>query len=171
MTPQDESYREIYIGRGCYAIVDTEDYDRSTTLSWNIDRLGYARAHAKNGYSDRVKGVLRPRPLIRLHQFIMNAATGSRYDHKDGDKLNNRKSNLRSATQQQNCFNKKPQNGRRFKGTEQCGRRWRAVIRHNGVAIHDGPFDREVDAALAYNRLAIHYFGDFARLNNIEVVE
>lgn len=163
--------RELIIRGGHIAIVDAEDYERASKLSWNLDDKGYPRAHIKNGYSDRVKGVLRKRPMVRLHQFVMNAAKGSRYDHEDGNPLNNRKSNLRPCTQRQNTFNRKPEGNRKYKGTEQLpSGSWRASLRHDGKMFRKGPFPSENEAAEAYNKMAVEHFGEFARLNKIEGV-
>ena len=90
-------------------------------------------------------------------------------DHKSGDGLDNRRSNLRSATRSQNQANKfkKENTSSRFKGVYQRRnyRRFRAHIRVHGEEIHVGDFDSEIEAARAYDAAARKYHGEFARLN------
>lgn len=95
-------------------------------------------------------------------------------DHIDGDSLNNDISNLRVATQQENCRNKKKGksiNGKsttsNFKGVtwDKQHQKWMSYIFVGGKRKHLGRFVSEIDAAKAYNKAATKSFGEFARLN------
>ena len=91
-------------------------------------------------------------------------------DHRDGNGLNNRHTNLRPATDSQNQANKrKPKNGvtPSFKGVFWHGRdmKWAARIRVNGKRKYLGYFHSEVEAARAYDAVALLHFGEFAKLN------
>ncbi|HEG2205539.1 TPA: hypothetical protein SCS57_002024 [Enterobacter cloacae] len=46
--------------------------------------------------------------------------------------------------------------------------KWKAIIKCNGKSHHIGLYDCEEDAALAYNKSALEYFGSHAHLNKIE---
>ena len=87
-------------------------------------------------------------------------------DHIDGDRSNNKISNLRSATNQQNCFNTKKYSNNRsgFKGVSfhKKSGKWRAQIRYQYV-IHLGYFDKVEEASAAYEKKAEELFGDFKR--------
>ena len=45
--------------------------------------------------------------------------------------------------------------------------RWRAQIKVAGKQRHLGHFEREEDAAAAYNRAVLEAFGEYTRLNEI----
>lgn len=153
---------EIVLGRGKYtAIIDEEDYNRVVGYKFCFTG-GYAAARIK-GTSKRIK----------LHRLIMNAPNGVDVDHKNGNKLDCRKENLRLATDSQNHANSKIQRKRahiqsRYKGVSWRNRRggvWTAGIKVNYKTIYLGQYLTEEDAARAYDRAARDYFGEFARTN------
>ena len=141
-----------------FAIVDAEDYERVNRYKWCVSAKGntiyaYRKDHGKNVY---------------LHQFLMKPPKGMVVDHIDGNGLNDRKSNLRVCTKQQNLCNRGPiVRSSQFKGVHFCKwtQKWYATIRHGGVTIRLGPFDDEVEAARAYDRKAYELFGEYAYLN------
>jgi hypothetical protein len=92
-------------------------------------------------------------------------------DHWDHDGLNNQKFNLRETTDQQNRqnSNKCPGKSSQYKGVTWYSQRskWRATITTPTGQRYLGLFDEEVDAAIAYNVVAVEAFGEFACLNVI----
>ncbi len=139
-----------------FAIVDDDDFAALSGYSW----------HMKNGYAftgDRD---------LRMHRFILgDPPVGFIVDHINGDKLDNRRANLRLATHAQNMQNMAPRQGStsRFKGVywKSEHRYWVAGITVNKIRHHLGSFVSEFDAARAYNAAAVKYFGEYARLNII----
>lgn len=112
---------------------------------------------------------------IRMHRQIMGFPALS-VDHKNGDTLDNRRRNLREATQSQQGQNARHHNGKQYKGVTRCGlihgryeprKPWRSRIRVNGKLLGLGWFAKPEDAARAYNKAAKKYFGKFASLNDI----
>ena len=105
-----------------------------------------------------------------LHRAIMDCAH-TQYDHVNGNGHDCRKLNLRPCTNGENMRNrKKPWSGllSKYKGVKLVApNTWYAQIRVDGQLIHLGTFGFEVDAAIAYNYHAAHYFGEFAKLNRI----
>lgn len=104
-----------------------------------------------------------------LHREIMKAPFGVLCDHKDGDGLNNLRSNLRLCDVLQNTCNqqKRLNNTSGFKGVSffrQNGT-WRARIMVSGHSRFLGYFKTALEAAQAYDRAAIELHGEFARLN------
>ncbi|MCO6011461.1 HNH endonuclease [Actinoallomurus purpureus] len=153
--------KKIPLSRGLVALVDDEDYDRVVTVGkWYAnpsDRTFYAR---KNFWRDgRCTS-------IRMHNLI----TGWPYvDHINGNGLDNRRANLRPATQAQNAKNRRRRsdNTSGFKGVSRHRdrRRWAAAIYIAGRRRHLGLFNDPTDAAKAYDAAASKAFGEFAHLN------
>lgn len=155
--------RAIALTRGAVAIVDDEDYQRLAQYSWSALRNGYAKGWV------RINGTKR---LIYMHRFILGIENEPRSidtDHANGDRLDNRKANLRACTRSQNCGNARgnQEGTSRFKGVsfETRTKRWKAATKANGQYRFLGRFTREEDAAKAYDRVALQEYGKFARLN------
>ena len=103
---------------------------------------------------------------IRMHRFILGAKPGELVDHRDLDGLNNRRSNIRICTPQQNRWNC-PQRTGRFKGVYWCKawKKWIAAIRIGNKRTILGGFNVEEDAARAFDHAARIHHGEFAFLN------
>ena len=149
------------------AIIDAEDWDRIKHLTWGY---GYG-ASKKLGYSQYVGANLGNNKAVLLHRFIMNTPKGFHTDHINGNKLDNRKLNLRICTPQQNQFNSRKHkiNTSKYKGVSWYKRDscWRAYVNLNRRQLHLGYFDKEIDAVKAYNEKAEEIYGNFACINSI----
>jgi hypothetical protein len=148
------------ITRGAIAKVDAADYATLRPFRWSLGTWGYAERHA------RADGVGR---TIGMHRDVMQPPAGYEVDHINGDKLDNRRSNLRICTRAQNAANRvraSHNNASMFKGVGRLrSGNWRARITVNGQLRNLGTFDTEIEAAIAYDRAAVQEFGEFARLN------
>ena len=106
-----------------------------------------------------------------MHKIIMECAENDRIDHKDGNGLNNQRSNMRFCTVSQNNMNsEKPRNTSSiWKGVywDKVNRNWRGQIKINKKAICLGRFKDERSAAIVYNHKAVELFGEFAKLNRL----
>ena len=106
---------------------------------------------------------------VYLHREMLGACSDELVDHKDGDGLNCRRSNLRIATRGQNMANTGPNrtntSGVRGVSRDRETGKWVARIRVNGKTHWLGRFEQIKDAASAYERAARHHFGEFARVS------
>ena len=162
--------KRIKLTRGYWATVDDIDYDYLNQYKWSYagrDNEGYAaRSTSITLSKGKYKGV-----RYLMHRLILNASSGLEVDHINGNRLDNRRSNLRLCTHRENSRNTYRRNNKRFKGVYYWPRdnNWRAKITVNRKTIHIGYYDTEEMAAKAYDKAALHHFGEFARLNNAKV--
>ncbi len=158
---QDRGWREILLTKGMVTIVDAADYEWLSSFNWQANKayLGF--------YAMRKVWVGKTSTNVLMHRFIMGAESGQEIDHVNGNRLDNRRSNLRFATREQNARNRKtPSNNKSgYKGVRLERRKWRARIQFDGKQISLGNFETPEEAAYAYNEAAKRYYGEFARLN------
>jgi hypothetical protein len=99
----------------------------------------------------------------------MNAPDNLLVDHRNGNSLDNRRDNLRLATNSQNQYNKrkKPNTSSRFLGVafHKKNRKWTAYLQASGKRIYLGSFNSEIEAARVRDAAAKKHRGEFARLN------
>lgn len=144
-------------------LFDLEDYDKIKDYSWHVQK------HNRTGLYKNVTGTIKGKDT-KMHRVILGVDDPSIIiDHINRNPLDNRKSNLRFCTMQQNSFNSRAREGRKYKGICQYrdGKRWVAKIRFNGKDYHLGIFDTPELAALAYNDKAKEFYGEFAYLNDV----
>ena len=144
----------IKLSKNKRAIVDDEDFDLVNQFKWCCNTENYAMRSSKDGNSRW------------MHRLIINTPKGKQTDHINGNRLDNRKSNLRICTHQQNNFNRLKQKGTsKYKGVSWCKalKKWTAAIKLNYKAKNLGYFIDEKSAALAYQNKAKELFGNFAR--------
>lgn len=151
----------IPVGDGRYALVDACDYERLSNRSWRLHR-------GKNGMFYAVR-FDRELGLIGMHREVLGYSK-HRIDHRNRDGLDNRRENLRWATNSENMMNQGKRAGltSRFKGvSKRPGEKWKATIWVNGERRDLGRFSCERRAAEAYDKAALELFGEFARTNKM----
>jgi hypothetical protein len=141
-------------------LVDEEDWHGLMQSSWS-NNTGYAI------------GTIDGKPL-KMHRYIMKTIDSKTFiDHINGNRLDNRKENLREVTAAENGINKKPRNDEnatsKYNGVHRrSANRFGAIVTKDGINYRLGSFIDEKDAARAYNEKAKELFGEFANLNIIE---
>lgn len=153
-------------GRGV-AVVDDADAPLVTRYRWHLHTEGYAEGAIPTGR--------RGARSVLMHRLIMGVPIGVQVDHRDGNRLNNQRGNLRVCGNAQNAKNRRGVANRtsRFKGVhfdQQTGK-WRALIMVNRRTVSCGRHRSEEDAARAYDEAAKRLHGEFARLNFPEPCE
>lgn len=152
--------KKIPLTQGQFALVDDADFEDLSKVDWFACKRKYGF------YAARYSG----REFLMMHRVILDAPFGVEVDHKNGDELDNQRLNLRRATKQQNARafrNLKKDKSSKYRGVswERQTRRWKAQITLSGKTTTIGRFDVQMKAALAYDKEALHHFGEFAHVN------
>jgi len=122
---------------GIFTRLDFDDYLSFSWLYWRYDQHGYVY----NRY--KISGKTKER---RLHRLIVNAQPGEIVDHKDHDKLNNRRSNLRIVTAPGNSINRTAAGASGFTGVYYIDNIWRVHLQMGGQTIVLGQYHSIEDA-------------------------
>jgi HNH endonuclease/AP2 domain len=137
----------------------------------------------------KITGVYKTHPTARsfyarsgnkyVHRIVLSRVLGvnlsrtDRVDHINGNGLDCRRDNLRLATCSQNSANRLGwrKSSSKYKGVTFSKQRkdWQAKITVNGKTIHLGYFKNEEDAGKAYDKQALIEFGEYAKLNFMEL--
>lgn len=153
-------YKTIELTQSKFTLVDYEDYEYLSQFKWQFNK-GYARRSWRK--NNKIFN-------MSMHRAIMNPSEKEQIDHINGDKLDNRKENLRICTSTGNNRNVNSHKGiSGYKGVHWYKKvgKWAAFITINYKHKYLGSFNEKADAALAYNKAAKKYFGEFAKLNEL----
>lgn len=159
--------KEIKLTKGYVTLVDDEDYECLNQWKWYA-YVGKYTVYAIRG--ERIGNRLDNKMMrILMHRYIMDTPIGLQTDHIDHNGLNNQKNNLRICTVAENQYNQNPRGKSKYIGVSFCVRKYSTSIRISITAgekrIHRGGFKTEEDAAIARDKLAVQYHGEFANLN------
>jgi len=157
--------KKIPLTQGKIALVDDEDYERVSKFKWHAANEG-GRWYAKRKLLlSEGRG---RRKSVTMHRFILDYPD-SLIDHISHKTLDNRRSNLRLCTAQQNFRNGLPRRNTSspYKGVcwHKVRKKWQAYIGDAYRNCYLGIFRSEVRAAKAYDKAAKEKFGEFAYLN------
>jgi hypothetical protein len=155
--------KRIDLGNGKSVSVDDEDYEFLSSEKWRFSPLGYAVRTVKCADGNH--------RMEYMHRRILGLTFGDkrRCDHRDEDKLNNCRANLRICTNAQNMWNcgVRKTNKTRLKGVtfrKDTGK-WIARIWTNGICNRLGNFDSAEAASEAYKTAAVALHGEFAKFD------
>lgn len=164
--------KKIPLTKGYVALVDDDDYEYLMQWKWHADvrlKKNHVNVYAKRNEPSKYIARNNRQKCVFMHRFINKTPLGIVTDHINGNGLDNRKENLRIANLNQNARNQKIRRicSSQYKGV--CRRKysWQANIVVNRKQIYLGSFSSEINSAIAYNKAAIIFHGDFANLNKI----
>lgn len=148
--------KEIELKNGGSTLVDDEDFEELSKSQW---------LNTHRGYVVRYVG----KSILRMHRVVMDLSLDDErcVDHINGNRLDNRRSNLRVCTKSENAKNRKVYrtntSGYRGVSWHKKNKKWQAKIKSNGKVIYLGEFTVIEDAAEAYRVAANELHGDFVR--------
>lgn len=142
---------------GKFALLDESDFLRLMHWGWGVDSSGYGRRGNKG-------------KTMWMSHAVIGDTRGLCVDHINGDRLDNRRCNLRLATYGQNNAAKRltertSKTGFRGVYRTNRGKPFSAQIRYEGVTHYIGTFFTPEEAARAYDAEVARVWGEFARLN------
>lgn len=144
----------IPLAGGKCAIVDEADADLMGRHRWYTTPWGYAATKVGGKH-------------VFMHRMLSDPAAPE-IDHANRDKLDNRRSNLRTATRQENSCNAvKPIGMSGYRGVRTVGNAglWRAMIKAKGEVLDLGYYEDVERAARVYDAAAKVFHGKFAVTN------
>ncbi len=142
----------IKVGKSRFAEISEEDYELVSRYNWRFHSSGYAFT-TFNGKS------------FLMHRLIMGFPDNFFVDHVNQKGLDNRRENLRIATQAQNHWNfkiKKNKVGATFSKDGKRKKRWVSTIRVQGQKKFLGRFLTKEEAVDAYKKAAQEFHEEFS---------
>lgn len=144
-------------------LVDDDNYEEMKKVKWHLIKDGYA-ANVKYLFRRDGKDVMQTN---LMHRLILNApdykASSLQVDHVNGDKLDNRKKNLRFCTNSENKMNqmKHKDNSLGVKGVSRNKKRFAARVQANKKGYYLGTYDSIDEASRAYKAKAKELHREF----------
>lgn len=149
----------IPLTQGKFTLVDADDAPELLKYSW----------YAKKSRSTFVAARKPTTGVVYMHRAILGVSKQLFTDHRDGNGLDNRRSNLRACTVVENNRNRRRMQSTNTSGyrgvfwERSCGR-WRAQISVNDKNVHLGVFMSKENAARAYEEASRRFYGEFSPL-------
>ena len=150
--------KQIQLTQNKVALVDDADFDWLNNYNWF-----YMSAQRDSGYAMRnYRKENGKQSLMTMHELLIYRFPDMEIDHKDRNKLNNQKANLRSVTRSQNQRNKglTKNNTSGYKGVHWNKSRntWVATVALNGRPVYLGSFTNKKDAIEARKEGVLKYY-------------
>jgi len=153
----------LELTRGYATLIDVADLERALHYRWYASRHGLRQYAYANTWVNGRRGHLALHRWLFVHDAVNT-------DHRNGDTLDNRRSNLRPATVRQNRQGYRilpAGKTSRYRGVcwDKARQRWHAHIKEHRRVVAQARFATEEEAARWYDEQARARFGEFATLN------
>lgn len=153
-----KTFKKINLANHVVVLVDDADFEWLNQWKWHLSAKGYA---ATSTYDK----ITKKNDSVYMHRLVNNTPSDKHTDHINGNKLDNRRKNLRTCTPSQNQFNKTKysNNTSGFKGVNYVNKRgWAAKMQVNRKRIFLGYYSTKEEAARVYFEAAQKYHGEYA---------
>nr|DAX03843.1 MAG TPA: homing endonuclease [Caudoviricetes sp.] len=138
---EHDEYMELIIygnKRNGVIIFDKDDLEKVKKYNWTINSNGYAVFRCGSNHKNR--------ETIRMHRYLLGYAGSKDVDHINGNRLDNRKSNLRVCTRAENLWNTVKQK-HEMHNISTSGGKYRVEIMRNGNR-YKSKFFKVIDDAI-----------------------
>jgi len=139
-------------------LIDKEDTEKCKKYHWNI-----IDGYPKHTYVKNDK-----KTSICMYRYLINVPKEKIIDHINGNRLDNRKCNLRICTKLENSWNRRMYYDSKtgIKGVHHTeNSKFEASITYKGKQICLGRFENKQDAIEAREKAELKYFGEYSYLN------
>lgn len=168
-----DTHAEIPLTKGAVAMVSLEDVDLLNRNHWHLQSAGYAACRRRTVSGQKSMILLMHREVMR--EALQRSPAGHYVDHINGNRLDNRRQNLRVVSPAQSAVNKHSEIVRRRKNPGHrgvCyapelnrGNPWMAYITKAGKRQHLGYHATAELAAATYRSAAIRIHGEFSNFH------
>lgn len=157
----------VPLTRGNFALVDADDVPLLQRYNWATQKSAKAPCYA---HTTIYKGPKQP-SWVRMHRFLLGVSEPTTLvDHRNGNTLDNRRTNIRAATNSQNGMNSKVRKTNlsglkgAYRSVTPAGTvRFTSSVMVNGTTHHLGSFRTAEAAHEAYLARAKELQGEFFR--------
>lgn len=138
-------------------VVDEQDADAVSRYTWCVSAKGYLVANIRG-------------KVTKLHRYILNPERNEIIDHRNGNKMDNRRCNLRICTNTENVRNCRTSKNNviGIKGVKVTpAGKYNSSITVDGKKVHIGNYDTVQEAINAREAAEMNLFGEYAPSANI----
>jgi hypothetical protein len=154
-----DDYTVIVTANGDKVLVDNPVVPKVIKPSWCISKTGYVVANINH-------------KVVKMHRLILNCSENKVVDHINGNRLDNRISNLRICSAKNNSRNKGigKNNSSGVPGVSKLPNgKWRVRIMVDRKEIALGRYESFNEAVQVRKQAEIKYFGEYSRTISREV--
>ena len=146
---------KIITQNGDVILADSEDYEKLSKHSWCVSKTGYAVANIN-------------RKVTKLHRYLLDVTDPFMViDHKNHNRLDNRKTNIRVCSQRENAKNKGAVNNKEVGIRETKHGTYSVRITNDREEIHIGSFKTLEEAKEARLKAERKYHKEFGYHDSI----